>query len=215
MTSFWLAYNSTIGWKWSRDLSRHDLTSWQRLPEWCTRLADALKTTWKMDENQENKLKTKTKRTPLGRGKRSRRQHCKKAIQARWQKKFERESCSESLTTSDVQEHVLSTHGSAGTPRSFDPTANQNFVPVRDCTARRKLATMQNYIDAVEEGDDDRERCFFELKCLKHMISKMACQECGGSLSARYGDKMGYSREIRISCEVCTLIIFSSPLVYQ
>ncbi|KAK7107180.1 hypothetical protein V1264_015140 [Littorina saxatilis] len=60
---------------------------------------------------------------------------------------------------------------------------------------------MKDYVAAADETDSDKERC---LKNLKSLFSAVACGECGGTLSVCFGDKMGYSREIRLACEDCT-----------
>ncbi|XP_070191535.1 uncharacterized protein [Littorina saxatilis] len=84
---------------------------------------------------------------------------------------------------------------------------NNGIVPLpaeQPCTARRKLDVMKDYVAAADETDSDKERCFIELKNLKSLFSAVACGECGGTLSVCFGDKMGYSREIRLACEDCT-----------
>ena len=43
-------------------------------------------------------------------------------------------------------------------------------------------------------------------RCLKSLFSAVACNECGGNLTVAFGEKMGYSREIRLACEVCVLL---------
>ncbi|KAL8561274.1 hypothetical protein ACOMHN_047129 [Nucella lapillus] len=70
-------------------------------------------------------------------------------------------------------------------------------------TARRKLGIMQEYVDAAGDTDQNKERCFLELGSLKTLFSSVTCPRCDASLNIAFGDKMGFSREIRIACEDC------------
>jgi hypothetical protein len=65
----------------------------------------------------------------------------------------------------------------------------------------------------ITEGDeDDGEtfRCFFEIKCLQKLLDKVACGNClsVGKLQVTFGEKMGYSRQIRVSCLVSIPSVF-------
>ncbi|KAL8568889.1 hypothetical protein ACOMHN_061465 [Nucella lapillus] len=62
---------------------------------------------------------------------------------------------------------------------------------------------MQEYVDAAGDTDQNKERCFLELGSLKKLFSSVTCPRCDASLNIAFGDKMGFSREIRIACEDC------------
>ena len=165
-----------------------------------------------MDKMPQDLSKSNSKRTPLGGGKRSRKQQCKLAAQIRWQCKSADQQLSE-LQVENVSEHVLSAHGEATTSAnssSADLHAGHDNVPLPDeqddqCTARRKLDLMRKYVGEADDTDSDKDRCFMEIRCLKSLFSAVACNECGGNLTVAFGEKMGYSREIRLACEVCVL----------
>ncbi|KAL8583880.1 hypothetical protein ACOMHN_009634 [Nucella lapillus] len=154
------------------------------------------------------------KKTPLGGGKRSRKQHCKKAIQARWKSKLADKQQAEStwtvgLADSDIQVHTVCGSGDAveGCSRNQNLDGQDNLMQPeqRDnlSTARRKLGIMQEYVDAAGDTDQNKERCFLELGSLKKLFSSVTWPRCDASLNIAFGDKMGFSREIRIACEDC------------
>ncbi|KAL8596181.1 hypothetical protein ACOMHN_021221 [Nucella lapillus] len=153
------------------------------------------------------------KKTPLGGGKRSRKQHCKKAIQARWKSKHADKQQAESTSTvgladRDIQVHTVCGSGDAvggcSRNRNLDGQDNLMQPEQRDnlSTARRKLGIMQEYVDAAGDTDQNKERCFLELGSLKKLFSSVTCPRCDASLNIAFGDKMRFSREIRIACEV-------------
>ncbi|KAL8585931.1 hypothetical protein ACOMHN_061092 [Nucella lapillus] len=152
-------------------------------------------------------------KTPLGGGKRPRKQHCKKAIQARWKSKLADKQQAESTSTvgladSDIQVHTVCGSGDAvgvcSRNQNLDGQDNLMQPEQRDnlSTARRKLGIMQEYVDAAGDTDQNKERCFLELGSLKKLFSSVTCPRCDASLNIAFGDKMGFSREIRIACEV-------------
>ena len=151
------------------------------------------------------------KRTPLGGGKRSRKRQCRLAAQARWKSK------SDVLPSEnkDVTSHVL--HAVGDTELSDTNLAGQDCVQVpagqqdNQSTARRKLQVMRDYVgeaaddtaDDTDTDSDTTQRCILELSCLNAILSAVPCNACGGLLTAVFGDKMGFSREIKVVCEVC------------
>ncbi|XP_070178777.1 uncharacterized protein [Littorina saxatilis] len=170
-----------------------------------------------MSNINEKTQKRKPTKKLWGGGKRSRRQHSKKAAQARWQSndpdKHVLETEEQELEGFGVFEHTLFAHGDAEIPScSHNLQAGQNIVqngqPNEECSARKKMGLMKEYIDPandniVADDTDSNERCFMDLGTLKGLFSAVACQECGGSLDVAFGDKMGYSREIRLACQSC------------
>ena len=143
------------------------------------------------------------KRTPLGGGKRSRKRQCRLAAQARWKSK------SDVLLSEnkDLTSHVLRADGDAersdytnlnGLDGVQEPAGEQD----NQSTARRKLRVMR---DCVREaaGSDTKQRCILELSSLNKILAAVPCSFCGGLLAAVFGDKMGFSREIKVVCEVC------------
>ena len=174
-----------------------------------------------MDKSPQNSSNSKSKRTPLGGGKRSRKRQCKDAAQARWQPKNADQQLSEMQVDNVVSEHVLAAHGDATVSSRDDLHAGQDNVPLPDeqpdkqCTARRKLDLMRKYVGEADDTDNDKERCFMEMRSLQSPFSAVACSECGGSLTVAFGDKMGYSREIRLACEVSlrTFVTFFSFII--
>ena len=113
----------------------------------------------------------------------------------------------------DVQEHTVSNHGESETSAT-ELQAGQQMAE-RDqqcdqCAARQKLRLMNNILRQEDNTKNEMERCFFEFGCLKTMVSVVACQHCGGSLHVQFGDKMGYSLQIRLACQVWKLFHFSS-----
>lgn len=148
----------------------------------------------KLSEKSPSDSSVKPKRTPLGGGKRSRRKHSRKAAQARWQ-------------TKDSNQNIGSSkHGQAEVPRPENQNAEAGQQ--NPCTARRKLELMRRHLDVADANiDTDKQRCFAELQTLQSLFSAVACSECGrpnaGSLEVAFGDKMGYSRQIRLVCQVC------------
>ena len=132
-------------------------------------------------------MPNKKKKTPLGGRKRRRKEHCKKMTQTRWQS-----------STEAGQDHA--------------EKGQQND----QCAARRKLDLMHGFIDAADDTNNDMERCFMEFGCLKALLSVVTCQ-CGGNIHIQFCDKMGYSRQIRLACQVCNLSLSSlySKYIYH
>lgn len=164
-----------------------------------------------MDKNVQSLQGLVPNRTPLGGGKRTRRQQCKEAAKRRWQTKNAVKSLLSisMIGEATVTEHTISASGDANISNDLLAGDNSGIVELpaeQQCTARRKLNVMKDYVAAADETDNDKERCFLELKSLKYLVSAVACCECGGTLTVGFGDKMGYSREIRLTCEVCTLM---------
>ncbi len=56
-----------------------------------------------------------------------------------------------------------------------------------------------------DDIDTEQKRCFVELPNLQSLFTDVACGECGavGSWDVSSGEKMGYSRQIRLVCQVC------------
>ena len=73
-------------------------------------------------------------------------------------------------------------------------------------TARKKLDLMRRQLGPTnDDTDTEQKRCFMELPSLQSLFTDVACGECGavGSLDVSFGEKMGYSRQIRLVCQVC------------
>ena len=143
-------------------------------------------------------------RTPLGGGKRSRKAHCRKAIESRWKKN----KADKSLASSQLGETQTATLASSGDAEilSLGNLQAQAEQPNDPCTARKKLDLMKRHLGATHDAiDTDQQRCFMELPSLQSLFADVACGECGavGSLDVSFGDKMGYSRQIRLVCQVC------------
>ncbi|KAL8571645.1 hypothetical protein ACOMHN_065400 [Nucella lapillus] len=122
--------------------------------------------------------------------------------QARWKSSKEEEQIG------DVQEaeNVVFVQGNAVSSNSKlqagqDAENGQN----KQCAAMRKIDLMNDFIDAADDTNNDMERCFMEFGCLKALLSVVTCQ-CGGNLHIQFGDKMGYSRQLKLACQDCTFV---------
>ena len=144
------------------------------------------------------------KRTPLGGGKRSRKAHCRKAAESRWKKK----KADESLACSQLGEsetHTLTIIGDAEILSSGNQQAPAE-QPNDPCMAKKNLDRRRRHLGPTNDATDtEQKRCFLELPSLQSLFTDVACGECGavGSLDVSFGEKMGYSRQISLVCQVC------------
>ncbi|XP_025097592.1 uncharacterized protein LOC112565918 [Pomacea canaliculata] len=150
-------------------------------------------------------VKIKAKQKPYGTGKLSRKAHSKKAAAARW-KKTQEPICGESHVITDIESASVSDNLT-----DLTESTSTDLNTSTASTSRRKLALLKEKIGTTDELEDGntRERCFIELKTLTDMFSFFPCPECcvTGSFEVSFGDKMGYSRQINIKCQICPFII--------
>ncbi|KAL8619299.1 hypothetical protein ACOMHN_056943 [Nucella lapillus] len=121
--------------------------------------------------------------------------------QARWKSSKEEEQIG------DVQEaeHVVFVQGNAVSNSKLQAGQDAENGQNEQCAAMRKIDLMNDFIDAAEDTNNDMERCFMEFGCLKALLSVVTCQ-CGGNLHIQFGDKMGYSRQLKLACQDCTFV---------
>lgn len=143
-----------------------------------------------MGKNKRKLSPSDPHKTPLGGGKRSRRRQAKLATTARLENK-----------KNDETANIPTANSPKGAGENFPN--NQNKMK---SAAKRKLNLLQDHLCADANIDENKERCFIELKSLQMLLSSFDCQNCNstGTLSVSFGTKMGYSREIKITCLVST-----------
>lgn len=74
-------------------------------------------------------------------------------------------------------------------------------------TSKRKLELLREHLgpaDQIEDGQT-KERCFVEIQVLNTLFT---CAECGsvGNFDVCFGDKMGFSRQIKVICPSCPFV---------
>ncbi|KAL8615808.1 hypothetical protein ACOMHN_048516 [Nucella lapillus] len=125
----------------------------------------------------------------------------KESQRARWKSSKEEEQIG------DVQEaeHVVFVQGNAVSNSKLQAGQDAENGQNEQCAAMRKIDLMNDFIDAADDTNNDMERCFMEFGCLKALLSVVTCQ-CGGNLHIQFGDKMGYSRQLKLACQDCTFV---------
>jgi len=156
-----------------------------------------------MDNSAQAESCSAKKKCRLGFGKTSRRYQCTLAAQKRWKKANHVDERSSLSTADDVHsteaEHVLATSG-GGDADTSRGNNNENAQPNNDqCAARRKMNFIKDHIAPTDNVSAEKERCFMEYGSLKSLMSTVACKQCGGYMEVSFGDKMGFSREIKLS----------------
>ena len=157
-----------------------------------------------MEKSATKSPVSRRQRTPIGGGKRSRRAHCRKAAESRWKKK----KADENLACSQLGESETATLTISGDAEilSMGNLQAQAEQPNYPCTARKKFDLMRRQLGPTNDDiDTEPKRCFMELSSLQSLFTDVVCGECGavGSLDVSFGEKMGYSRQIRLVCQVC------------
>ena len=118
-----------------------------------------------------------------------------------------RKKADESLACSQLGESetaTLTINGDAEILRSGNQQAPAE-QPNDPCMARKKIDRRRGHLGPTNDATDtEQKRCFVELASLQSLFTDVACGECGavGSLDVSFGEKMGYSSQIRLVCQV-------------